>query len=329
MVTKTTLRFPTPREERFLLKFSLKFNDIYIEMIRFVNGTRIGPRNNTRYEIVKSHGGKIDEKTHQATSYVIEAIDHDADGRRVMLKLLDLNVIGERRSYEGEHAFLSATQSPTFPSLHDVGEIDGLHYLAIEIVGGRQFGEMVAVGTLGATIAIRNIIQICKGLSEMHADDVFHGDVRPMHFFVQEDGSVRVIDFGQSRKFPYNNQFGNIGNVEYMAPERFYHAQNFYWSQHIDHKIDIYAVALMLYRLIGGSNPMWKSNRFETIKNHVCLDLPEISVRDKVWKKEDEMLRDPEKVAILNGIVQRGADKMPELRSDNISTMASELSVLL
>ena len=121
-------------------------------------------------------------------------------GRKVALKLLRPALTGDAdavRRFEQEARAASSLNHPNIVTIHEVGELLGRRYLAMEYVEGRSLAEMA--GPVD-TVALAGIgAQLARALSVAHAAGIVHRDVKPENVIVREDGYVKVLDFGLAR----------------------------------------------------------------------------------------------------------------------------------
>jgi len=169
-----------------------------------------------------------------------------------------------------DEARLSARiADPNVVHVEDLGEADGMFYLAMEYVLGIPLSALLArVIQAGASIepriAVAIAMRVADGLHAAHElrDDrgapleVVHRDVSPQNILVSEAGHVKLIDFGvaRARGRLQETEAGALkGKVRYMSPEQA-------WGRPIDRRTDVYALAIVLWemlllrRFIGGDN---------------------------------------------------------------------------
>ena len=95
-------------------------------------------------------------------------------------------------------------------------------------------------------------IDICKALELCQKYNIIHRDIKPENIFISENGDYKLGDFGIARTFKENNSqregslTSQIGTHSYMAPEM-------YVSKHYDSTVDIYALGIVLYRLLNNN----------------------------------------------------------------------------
>jgi predicted Ser/Thr protein kinase len=131
---------------------------------------------------------------------------------------------------------LARIAHPSVVAIHDVGEIDGAPFIAMELVDGSSLDRWLA-STQRTVASVLDVIRRAgAGLAAAHAAGVVHGDVKPSNILVARDGRVVVIDFGLAL-VPRGTAIG--GTRGYMAPEQ---AD----GRPIDARADQYALCVVL-----------------------------------------------------------------------------------
>jgi tetratricopeptide (TPR) repeat protein/TolB-like protein len=133
--------------------------------------------------------------------------------------------------------------------IHDLGEIDGIKYLTMPYIQGRDLASILAKETkLPVPRAIALARQVASGLQAAHDAGVVHRDLKPANVMIDEDDQAVIMDFGIARSVSGGGATmagAVVGTLEYMAPEQA-------MAQPIDHRADIYALGLMLYDMVLG-----------------------------------------------------------------------------
>src|SRR5262245_21453485 len=95
------------------------------------------------------------------------------------------------------------------------------------------------------------VAQLCDGLSYAHEQGVVHRDVKPDNFFILEDGSVKLLDFGIAKltTSTLTRQGDVLGSASYMSPEQVG------GSEAVDGRADIFSTGVVLYELLSGRKP--------------------------------------------------------------------------
>jgi len=141
--------------------------------------------------------------------------------------------------------------------VHDIGDVEGLHYLSMEYVDGEDLASLLRrIGRLPSDKAVQISRQICAGLAAAHDKGVLHRDLKPANVMLDGRGSARITDFGLAGlAAELRGQQGRAGTPAYMAPEQFA-------GQGVSVKSDIYALGLVLYEIFTG-RPVYKPESME------------------------------------------------------------------
>jgi serine/threonine-protein kinase len=165
------------------------------------------------------------------------------------------------------------------------GQEDGVHFIVMELLHGQSLGSLLAAtGRLTEARAARIVADLCLALSVAHERGVIHRDIKPDNVMLIEGGDamgerVKLLDFGIAK--PASRPAGAIedsftsgedtrygalvGTPEYMAPEQCA-------SCEIDHRADIYACGVMLYRMVTGRVPFEGDCPFQVCRMHLLRD---------------------------------------------------------
>jgi serine/threonine protein kinase len=123
--------------------------------------------------------------------------------RRVALKLLprEHTLNAERvRRFRQEARAASALNHPNILTIHEVGEFDGQHFIATELVEGETLRALLGrSGRLGAREALDIAAQIASALAAAHEAGIVHRDVKPENVMLRRDRIVKVLDFGLAK----------------------------------------------------------------------------------------------------------------------------------
>jgi eukaryotic-like serine/threonine-protein kinase len=154
--------------------------------------------------------------------------------------------------------------------VRDVGEHNGLPYIVMEYLNGRDLRDILMQEALLPIETIAEyIIQACAGLAEAHALGIVHRDVKPENLFVSERSTggaiVKILDFGISKVALVDNTsemalHGGtremIGSPLYMSPEQIR------TPHEIDRRVDIWSLGVVLYELLTGVHPFGDAGEF-------------------------------------------------------------------
>jgi eukaryotic-like serine/threonine-protein kinase len=222
------------------------------------------------YQIVEKlgRGGMAD---------VYLAVDRKT-GRRVALKLVERGEGPEAQEViEAERLGAELQQNisladPRVPAIHAFGDLDGYFFIEMEFVEGNDLSALIGSGSLkpddAAMIAMQlcSILRVAHGLSlqvdgrELRA--IVHGDIKPKNIRIDNQGNVRVLDFGIAKGLSITRRLTSnvFGSVAYSSPERLE-------TGSIDEMSDLWAVGVVLYEIVEEKLPFEASTseRLETI----------------------------------------------------------------
>lgn len=148
-------------------------------------------------------------------------------------------------------------------------------YLVMEYIHGRTLRQLLDEHDgqpLPISEALRLIQQICAALAHCHEHGIFHRDIKPENILVQDDGTVKIIDFGiayleGSRRVTWRGLAGVTGTPSYMSPEQLKGKRGVAAA-------DLYAVGILLYEMLTGRTPFEEENPFSSMKRHITADPP-------------------------------------------------------
>ncbi len=222
--------------------------------------------------------------------------------RIVAVKLLSAAAI---RSPEAVRRFYREVQTaarlahPHIVTAFDAGEHEGLHYLVMEYVEGRDLARIVAEeGPLSVERAVGYVVQAARGLEYAHGEGVVHRDVKPGNLLFDDRGTVKILDMGLARiqtlgkagDAPNSERLTETGQVmgtcDYMAPEQ---AED---TRAADHRADVYALGCTLYRLLTGDPPYAGETLMQVLLAHREAPIPSLcDARPEVPPEVDAVFR--------------------------------------
>ncbi|MCI0540855.1 MAG: serine/threonine-protein kinase [Verrucomicrobiales bacterium] len=174
--------------------------------------------------------------------------------RIIALKLL---VAGEYASLEARQRFrveaetTAQLQHPGIVAVHDVGETEGLPWLAMDFVEGKNLGDLVREQPLPGRRAAEIVRTVAEALQHAHERGVLHRDLKPSNILIDAEGRPRVTDFGVARRFDRDATLTSTGQVlgspGYIAPE-----QAFGSGSAVGPPTDVYGLGALLYHLLAG-----------------------------------------------------------------------------
>ena len=203
---------------------------------------------------------RIIEKLGQGGMAVVYLAEDMTLGRRVALKLLSGDLTqdaGRVARFRLEARAASSLNHPNVCTVYEVGEAEGVYYIAAEFVDAGSLRDLLARGKLELGPLLRLAIQIAEGLSKVHRTGVVHRDVKPENVLIARDGFAKIADFGLARLLGVADDAeaaqtalstlpGTVlGTARYMSPEQ---ARGL----PADPRSDIFSLGLVLYEMAAG-----------------------------------------------------------------------------
>lgn len=199
--------------------------------------------------------------------------------RRVALKVLPEEFTANperRRRFLQEARAAGSVTHPAIAQIYDVDEIDGVTFIAMELVQGRTITDLVASCELDLLGAVEIAIQVAQGLAKAHDAGIVHRDVKSDNVMVTPDGHAKILDFGLAKLLEplpgseagqdpaemetlARTQAGVVvGTVAYMSPEQ---AR----AQPLDHRSDLFSLGVVLYHMAAGQLPFRGQSPIDTL----------------------------------------------------------------
>lgn len=197
--------------------------------------------------------------------------------RKVALKVMAAALAAdptfcERFLREGKT--LARLSHPHTVTIHDIGNVGELYYMAMEYLPNGTLKERIAAG-LTPEQGLTYIRQIASALGYAHGLGLVHRDVKPANILFRADGTAVLSDFGIAKSLDDRTQFTQagfaVGTPSYMSPEQ---AR----GQDIDGRADLYALGVVLYEILVGKLPYTGNDALSTALAHLTEPLPELPV---------------------------------------------------
>lgn len=227
--------------------------------------------------------------------------------RDVALKVIDRTISTDTaflERFEREAKALAKLSHPNIVAIHDFGNTpERVAYIIMEYVHGLNLREAMQSISIDVPYAIEIVSAVADALQYAHAKGIVHRDIKPENVLLGDDGQIKLADFGIAKmqdarhreKITATHQV--LGTFHYLAPEQIAAPES------IDHRVDLYALGIILYELLTRQVPV---GSFE----------PPSQIRTDV---------DPE----LDAIVLKALRRNPEERFASAEEMKSELRAYL
>ena len=247
--------------------------------------------------------------------------------RRVALKVLPARFTSDAervRRFQREARAATALNHPNILTIFDIGQEEGLHYIATEFVEGRTLRSLIGSAEMSPGKAIDVAMQIAGALAAAHQVGIVHRDIKPENVMVRLDGYVKVLDFGlaklteqdlsrregetdATKSSAFETRTGVIlGTVAYMSPEQARGLE-------VDARSDIFSLGVVLYELLTGARPFDGATRNHTLVAILDAEPMPLSAR---W---------PEAPAALQTVLDRMLAKESAQRYDSSQSLQAAL----
>jgi len=205
---------------------------------------------------------------------VYKARDSHLD-RSVAIKVLSGGAVANRerrRRFALEAKAASALNHPNIVTIYDIDATDGVDFIAMEHVAGQTLVELIPPGGMEPAQAIQFGAQIADALAAAHQSGIVHRDLKPSNIMVNEQGRVKVLDFGLAKLIePVAGEEGDtrtattqtregaiLGTASYMAPEQ---AE----GKPVDQRADVFSFGVVLYEMLSGVQPFRRDSLSGTL----------------------------------------------------------------
>ena len=261
-----------------------------------------------RYQIIEELGKGGMGKVYKALDTKIQ--------EKIALKLIKPEIATDRKTIErfgNELKIARRISQRNVCRMYDLGEEKGSHYITMEFVPGEDLHRLIRkVGQFSAGKTISIAKQVCEGLAEAHRLKVVHRDLKPQNIMVDEEGNVRIMDFGIARSIKAEGITGAgvmIGTPEYMSPEQ---AE----VKDIDHRSDIYSLGVILYEMVTGRLPFEGETPLA------------IAMKHKSETPQDPKKLNPQLPQELNRVILKCLEKNKEKRYQSAEEILNELTAI-
>ena len=233
-------------------------------------------------------------------------------GRRVALKLLHRRFADDEQFVERfrrEASSAAGLSHPNIVGIFDRGEWDGTYYIAMEFVEGRTLKDIIRErGPAPPEAAADVALQILRAARYAHKHGIVHRDIKPHNVLIDNEGRVRVTDFGIARAGVSDmTETGSVmGTAQYLSPEQ---AQ----GKPVDERSDLYSIGVVLYELLTGRVPF-------DAESPVSVALMQVSE-----PPVPPMEVNPEVPPALNAVTLRAMEKNPDRRYQDADEFIAEL----
>ena len=274
---ETALLFEPSTREQYDLRFPY-----YMEIIDKVFYQVRKPDRIASYEILEELG-------HGGMGIVYKA-RQDGLNRTVALKVLSESLLNDEQAvkrFQRETRLIGRLNHPNVVTAYDAGEIDSVHFIAMEYVSGLNLQEFVAQLTkngeqLPLGVVCELVRQVALGLQHAHRSELVHRDIKPANLMLDYSGTVKILDLGLGKFFSEKRSEDShvmtrigvtMGTPDYMSPEQCQVAPL------VDIRSDIYSLGCTFYYLATG-HPPYHEERFDSLDKkmmgHIIGEIPSL-----------------------------------------------------
>ncbi len=249
--------------------------------------------------------------------------------RKVAIKLLSSEFAFDsirRNRFFQEAKSASALNHPNILTVHEIGELSGIHYIVTEFIEGKTLNHYLNEKQLTFQNVLEIATQIASALSAAHEAGIIHRDIKPDNVMVRNDGIVKVLDFGiakltdsinlnkpdteaKTRAKTMTLPGTIIGTPQYMSPEQ---AR----GQKVDLRTDIFSFGVLLYEMLTGFLPFSGATNMDIIGSVLKDDPKPLSEHQ------------PEISNNLEIIVNKALCKDREQRYQSIKDILADLNIV-
>jgi len=254
--------------------------------------------------------------------------------RNVALKILPADLASNKdrmRRFEQEAQAAAALNHPNIATIHEIGEHEDMHFIAMEFIDGVTLREKIHREEAELRKLLRFLQHAAEGLAKAHAAGIVHRDLKPDNIMITRDGHTKILDFGLAKLIeqqppttgadssevatavmPSHSTPGVVmGTVGYMSPEQ---AQG--KTKEIDQRSDIFSFGCILFEAVTRKKPFKGDSIIKSL--HMVIYEPAPALTDLNPSAPPELQR----------IVRRCLAKDPDERYQSIKEVAIELKEL-
>ncbi len=260
----------------------------------------------------------------QGTVYKVQDTKLD---RTAVIKVLPPELTSKTanfRRFEREAQLCSQLDHPNVCTIYDFNEADGVFYIAMQYVVGKNVRQLVSGRPLELKSALSIAIQVCDALAYTHAQNIIHRDIKAGNIMVNDSGQVKILDFGLAKLVYDDDELSKqtdktditeigipYGTATYAAPEQ---AK----GERADHRADIFSTGVLLYEMLTG---IWafQGKTVIDVRHQVLYATP---------KPLNEM-RPDQFPPQLQLILDKAIAKEPRDRYQKVSEMRDDLRAVL
>jgi len=194
--------------------------------------------------------------------------------RQVAIKVLPASVSSDPdrlRRFLREARATSALNHPNIAQIYEIGEDGGASFLVLEYIKGDTLRHLTGAGPLPLAEVLKLALELADALTEAHSRGIIHRDLKLENIMVTRRGHAKILDFGLAKvqtpegepealEKSITTKGAVVGTVNYMSPEQAL-------GREVDARSDIFSLGIVLYRIMGGSQPFLGQTATEILSN--------------------------------------------------------------
>jgi serine/threonine-protein kinase len=257
---------------------------------------------------------------------VYKAVDSKL-GRTLVIKVLPAELTAREanlRRFEREARLASALDHPNICTIFDLNEINGIHFIAMQFIEGKNVRQLVNGRPLSLESALSIALQTAEALAAAHARGIIHRDIKAGNVMVTPTGQVKVLDFGLAKLLDedaartsgiHHTEITEVGipygTATYAAPEQ---AR----GDRVDSRADIFSTGVLLYEMLTGTWPFQGQTAVE-VRHAVLNEEPQPLSKVRPGRVPPQ----------LQAILDKALAKDPRNRYQKISHLANDLRAVI
>ena len=229
--------------------------------------------------------------------------------RQIAIKLLREDMEELRERFDREARSVARLRHPNIVTIFDVGEHDGQPFIAMEYIHGQTLAQIIRTDPQPSVSRKLTIIdELCDGLGFAHKMAIIHRDVKPANVMVENEGGVKILDFGIARVAESGMTMAGmlIGTLNYMSPEQVS-------GQVVDNRSDIFAIGAVMYELLSQRQAFPGGLQNGII--HRILNEPPAPLEAFCPTLDEEVIE----------VVRRALEKDPQARYQDLAAMRRDV----
>ncbi len=200
--------------------------------------------------------------------------------REVALKVLHPHLTADPavvERFRREAQLAARLNHPNIVNIYDIGGRSGLLWYTMEMVPGPNLAQLVEKeGPLPLEVVVRLLREALSALAQAHASGLVHRDLKPENMLLEQDGSLRITDFGLALALRAQGRFGGAtsqsGTPMFASPEQLL-------GERVDQRSDLYSLAAVAYFALLGEPPFGGNTVEQVLTRQTNNQRPELRER--------------------------------------------------